>query len=129
MYKVIYFSCFLFFIANEFSLYKGGQLIYFKYYIISFSAYMIHTSLNIYLKQKEALLIRQCFFLRENQNVYCLTIVLPAITTALVLANAFPSKLAPVLKVIACMANTLPFITEVVPKVADVPTCQQIFDA
>jgi hypothetical protein len=31
--------------------------------------------------------------------------------------------------VIDCIAITLPFITDVVPKVAELPTCQKIFDA
>src|SRR5688572_15422823 len=55
--------------------------------------------------------------------------VLPAIVTPPVLANALPSSLAPVLSVIDCIAITVPFITEVVPKVADVPTCQKMLDA
>jgi len=54
---------------------------------------------------------------------------LPAITTAPVLAKALPSMLAPVSKVIDCIAITVPLKTEVVPKVAELPTCQKMFDA
>ena len=49
--------------------------------------------------------------------------------TAPVLANPLPSSVAPVLKVIDCMAITVPLKTEVVPKVAELPTCQKILEA
>ena len=55
--------------------------------------------------------------------------VLPAIVTAPVLANALPSSVAPVLKVMDCIAITVPLKTEVVPKVAELPTCQKMLDA
>ena len=56
--------------------------------------------------------------------VYCFTIVFPAIVTPPILANALPSRVAPVLKVIDCIAIMVPLKTEVVPKVAELPTCQ-----
>ena len=46
-----------------------------------------------------------------------------------VLVNAGPLSVAPVLNVIDSMANILPLKTEVVPKVAELPTCQKICDA
>ena len=55
--------------------------------------------------------------------------VFPAIVTAPVLANARPSSVAPVLNVIDCMASTVPLNDDVVPKVAELPTCQKILDA
>ncbi len=55
--------------------------------------------------------------------------VFPAIVMAPVLAKALPLRDAPVLKVIDCIAITVPWNTEVVPKVAEVPTCQKILDA
>src|SRR5688572_23497453 len=55
--------------------------------------------------------------------------VLPAIVTPPVLANALPSSLAPVLSVIDCIAITVPLKTEVVPNVAELPTCQKMLDA
>ena len=54
---------------------------------------------------------------------------LPAITIAPVRASALPLSVAPVLKVIDCMARIVPLKTEVVPNVADVPTCQKILAA
>jgi hypothetical protein len=56
-------------------------------------------------------------------NVYCLTIVLLIIVTPPFLANALPSSVAPVLKVMDSNAITVPLKTEVVPKVAELPTC------
>ena len=53
----------------------------------------------------------------------------PASTTAPVLASALPSRLAPVLNVMDCIAITVPLKTEVVPNVAELPTCQKIIDA
>ena len=55
--------------------------------------------------------------------------VFPDIVTPPVLANALPLRVAPVLKVIDCMANIVPIKTDVVPNVAELPTCQKIFDA
>ena len=55
--------------------------------------------------------------------------VLPAIVTAPVLANAFPLSVAPESKVMDCKAIIVPQKTEVVPKVAELPTCQKMFDA
>ena len=55
--------------------------------------------------------------------------VLLSIVTAPVLANALPSSVAPVLKVMDSIAKTVPLKTEVVPKVAELPTCQKMFDA
>ena len=55
--------------------------------------------------------------------------VFPDMVTAPVLANALPSSDAPVLKEMDCMAMTVPLKTEVVPKVAELPTCQKIFEA
>ena len=52
----------------------------------------------------------------------------PAIVTAPVLANALPFKVAPVLNEIDCITKKVPFNTEVVPKVAELPICQKIFD-
>ena len=46
-----------------------------------------------------------------------------------VVAKALPSSVAPVLNVMDCMAITVPLKTQVVPKVAELPTCQKIFDA
>ena len=58
-----------------------------------------------------------------------ITIVLPSKATVPDLANALPSKEAPVLKVIDSMAITVPLKTEVVPNVAELPTCQKILEA
>ena len=55
--------------------------------------------------------------------------VLPAIVTPPVLAKALPSRVAPVLNVMDCIAITVPLKTEVVPKVAELPTCQKILAA
>ena len=46
-----------------------------------------------------------------------------------VLANALPSSVAPVLNEIDSMARTVPLKTEVVPKVAELPTCQNMLEA
>ena len=54
---------------------------------------------------------------------------LPAIVTAPVLANALPSSVEPVLNVMDCIAITVPLKTEVVPKVAELPTCQKMLEA
>jgi hypothetical protein len=67
-------------------------------------------------------------FKSSNQN-HCLTIVFPAITTVPVLARALPSSVAPVLNVMDSIAMTVPLKTEVVPKVAELPTCQKMFEA
>jgi len=55
--------------------------------------------------------------------------VLPAIVTAPFLANALPSSVAPVLNVMDCITKTVPLKTEVVPKVAELPTCQKMLEA
>jgi len=49
--------------------------------------------------------------------------------TAPVLARARPSSVAPVLKVMDCMARTVPLKDDVVPNVAELPTCQKILEA
>lgn len=64
----------------------------------------------------------------SNEN-YCFTIVFPAKITVPVLAKALPSKVAPVSKVMDCIAIIVPLNTEVVPKVAELPTCQNILAA
>src|SRR5450759_3109305 len=56
-------------------------------------------------------------------------IVLLIIVTPPFRANALPSSVAPVLKVMDSNAITVPLKTEVVPKVAELPTCQKILDA
>ena len=98
---------------------------------------MIHTFLTILLYRtlywesrlikKERCLINSALF--YPANVYYFTMVLPAIVTAPVLANALPSSVAPVLKVMDCIAITVPLKTEVVPNVAELPTCQKMLDA
>jgi hypothetical protein len=60
---------------------------------------------------------------------YCFTIVFPDIVTAPLRARALPFKVAPVLKEIDCIAIIVPLKEEVVPKVAELPTCQKILDA
>jgi hypothetical protein len=55
--------------------------------------------------------------------------VFPAIITAPVRAMALPSKVAPVSKVMDCIAISVPLKTAVVPKVAELPTCQKILAA
>src|SRR5688572_8101363 len=60
---------------------------------------------------------------------YGFTIVFPAMVIAPVLANALPSSVAPVLSVIDCIAITVPLKTEVVPNVAELPTCQKMLEA
>src|SRR5450759_4526944 len=55
--------------------------------------------------------------------------VLLIIVTPPFLANALPSSVAPVLKVMDSNAITVPLKTEVVPKVAELPTCQKMLDA
>ncbi len=57
------------------------------------------------------------------------TIVLPAKVIVPLLASARPSKVAPVLKLMDCMAITVPLKTDVVPNVAELPTCQKILEA
>ncbi len=47
----------------------------------------------------------------------------PSSVTAAILANNLPSMVAPVFKEIDWSAITVPFITEVVPKEAEEPTC------
>ena len=60
---------------------------------------------------------------------YGLTIVLLLNVTAAILANNLPSTLAPELSEIDWSAMIIPLKTEVVPSVAEVPTCQNIFEA
>lgn len=55
--------------------------------------------------------------------------VLPAIETPPILANIMPSSVAPVLKVMDCIAITVPLKTEVVPNVAELPTCQKMLES
>src|ERR1043166_1624240 len=49
--------------------------------------------------------------------------------TAPVLASARPSNAAPVVRVIEAKARMFPFMTEVVPRVAELPTCQTMLAA
>ena len=51
--------------------------------------------------------------------------VLVSNVTAAFLANTLPSTLAPVVRVIAVIAKIFPLNTEVVPSVAELPTCQK----
>lgn len=69
------------------------------------------------------------YALSEYCLIYCLTIVLPAKTIPAVLASALPFRDAPVSNVIDCIAKMVPLNTEVVPKVAELPTCQKILAA
>tara|TARA_B110000503_G_C7117845_1_gene401150 strand:- start:110 stop:349 length:240 start_codon:yes stop_codon:yes gene_type:complete len=62
-----------------------------------------------------------------KERVY-FTIVFPPKVIAPDLAKAHPSSVAPVLKEIASIAITTPLKTEVVPKVAELPTCQKILE-
>jgi len=55
--------------------------------------------------------------------------VLESIVTAAILANALPVRVAPVLSVTAWLAMMVPSNTEVVPSVAEVPTCQKMLAA
>src|SRR5450759_36217 len=55
--------------------------------------------------------------------------VFPAIVTPPVLSKSLPSSVAPVLKVMDCSAITVPLKTEVVPNVAELPTCQKMLAA
>ena len=64
-----------------------------------------------------------------SKKDYSLTIVLPAITIPAVLANALPLSVAPVSNVMDCIAISVPLKTDVVPNVAELPTCQKIFEA
>ena len=64
-----------------------------------------------------------------TNKYYSFTIVLPANTIPAVLARALPLRVAPVSKVIDCMDIIVPLKAEVVPKVAELPTCQNIWDA
>ena len=61
--------------------------------------------------------------------IYGFTMVLPAMVTPAVLAKALPSRVAPVFNVMDCIAITVPLKTGVVPKVAELPTCQKMLDA
>lgn len=60
---------------------------------------------------------------------YRATIVFAAIVIDPVLASILPSTVAPVFNVMDCMARTVPLNTVVVPKVAELPTCQKILEA
>lgn len=55
--------------------------------------------------------------------------VFPAIVTAPFLDNALPLSLAPVLNEMDSFTMMVPLKTEVVPKVAELPTCQKILEA
>ena len=55
--------------------------------------------------------------------------VLPSRVTAPVRASALPLSVAPVLNEMDCIAIMVPIKTEVVPKVAELPTCQNMLDA
>ena len=65
-------------------------------------------------------------FLVVMKACYCFTMVFPAIVMAPILANPLPSSVAPVLNVMDCIARIVPLKTDVVPKVAEVPTCQKM---
>ena len=80
-----------------------------------------------FYRHKKALFIKQRF--SYWLSGYCFTSALPAIVMPPVLVKPLPSKLAPVLNVIDCIAKIVPFITDVVPKVAELPTCQKILEA
>jgi hypothetical protein len=54
---------------------------------------------------------------------------LEANVTAAVNANNLPSTVAPVFSEIDSSAIIVPLKTEVVPRVAEVPTCQKMFEA
>src|SRR4029077_3061906 len=56
-------------------------------------------------------------------------IVLVSNVTAPFRANALPSSVAPVASVIDVRASMFPLKTEVVPKVAELPTCQKTLAA
>ena len=62
---------------------------------------------------------------------YCVgLIIVSAINvTEAVRDNALPFKDAPVAKVIPAYARIVPFILAVVPKVAELPTCQKMLEA
>ena len=66
--------------------------------------------------------------MRNSELFYSFTMVLPAIVIAPVLANTLPLMVAPVFNVMDCMAKTVPLKTEVVPNVAELPTCQKILE-
>ena len=55
--------------------------------------------------------------------------VLASRVTAPVLARHLPSSFAPVLNVIDCIASIVPLNTDVVPNVAEEPTCQKMLEA
>lgn len=55
--------------------------------------------------------------------------VFPSRVTAAIRANNLPSIVAPVFNEIDWSAIIVPFITDVVPNEAEVPTCQKIFAA
>ena len=114
-----------------FSRNKGEVFGYGMCYTIIEMRCIFHTFSLSYINQlvkKRALqyLQRSLFY---NEIIYCFTMVLPAIVTAPLLAKALPSSVAPVLKVMDCIARTVPLNTDVVPKVTELPTCQKILDA
>ena len=49
--------------------------------------------------------------------------------TAPVLARARPFKVAPVLNEMDCITKNVPFKSDVVPNVAELPICQKILEA
>ena len=55
--------------------------------------------------------------------------VFASIVTAATRAKARPSSVAPVASVMDWSAMIVPLNTEVVPKVAELPTCQKMFEA
>ena len=55
--------------------------------------------------------------------------MLPAIVIDPVRASTLPSTVAPVFSVMDCIARTVPLKTLVVPKVAELPTCQKMLEA
>ena len=58
-----------------------------------------------------------------------MVMVLESMVTAAIRANARPSKVAPVVSVMDWSAMMVPENTEVVPIVAEVPTCQKMLKA
>ena len=61
---------------------------------------------------------------KMDMYAYSFTMVLPAIVTPPICVRSLPLMDAPVFNVMDCIAIMVPFITDVVPKVAELPTCQ-----
>ena len=63
------------------------------------------------------------------RDLYSVPMVSESSVTAAVRANARPSTVTPVVTVIDANAMMVPDNTEYVPRVAELPTCQNTFDA